>query len=398
MLLQFMICITLGLSPLKIEPHDFEENSTQGFSRLFKKRGEVVEYKIFSNNIILSVNYITELINLPSVVFDREKARKKLSTSYFYYEPNYFYSTYILKQFSFFFKGNNLQKVIVAEAYTLQFYIKQYINQYGVLYKNDRIIIPDVLDFMIYILSKNAYLRIFGNKLSKRPDVARILNDVTAIEYQKNTLKLKIIELWNYLRYYKSAKGMNVLSEIISTEINKFDGSIPDSRNISLIELLAKDPEFLKDNSSFYITSGLVQTFKSMIIIPPSRLLSILIDISIDPNILSLLSSEQTDIIEEFGVKYDLNAFKKMPILHKVIMKSLLQSSPASYMDRELNQNLVLSNGITLKKNSVVSINMFSHYHSETKESKNLNIVLQNQEYKEKNNSTNFRLLWGYGE
>ncbi|PVU98046.1 hypothetical protein BB561_000166 [Smittium simulii] len=58
-----------------------------------------------------------------------------------------------------------------------------------------------------------------------------------------------------------------------------------------------------------------------------------------------------------------------------------------SYMDRELNQNVVLSNGITLKKNSVVSINMFSHYHSETKESKNLN-----------NNSTNFRLLWGYGE
>ncbi|PVU90126.1 hypothetical protein BB561_005015, partial [Smittium simulii] len=221
-----------GLSPLKIEPHDFEENSTQGFSRLFKKRGEVVEHKIFSNNIILSVDYVKGFASLPSVVLGRDRAQKNLSTSYFCYDPHYFSGVYMLKRFSYFFKGDNLQKIIVAEASTLQFYIKQYMKQYGQFYKNDRIIIPDVLDFMIYILSKNAYLRIFGNKLSKRPDVARILNDVTAIEYQKNTLKLKIIELWNYLKYYKSAKGMNVLSEIINTEINKFDRSIPDSRNI----------------------------------------------------------------------------------------------------------------------------------------------------------------------
>ncbi|PVU86532.1 hypothetical protein BB561_006675 [Smittium simulii] len=380
------------LSPLKIEPYEFKENSTQEFSQLFEKRGKVIEYNVFRNNIIASVDYIKELSNLPTIIFNKRKAVENRALSYFYYDPNCLAGNYMFKRFSYFFNGDSLKKIIKSDASTFQYYINQYILRYGKCYKKDRIVIPDVLDFMIYVLSKNAYLRVFGSKLSKRSDVVRILNDVTAIEYQKNTQKLKIIELLGYLKFSKSATKMNLLSQIIETEISISRFSDINNQNTNLIQLLAENPEILKDTTSLSVTSGLAQTFKNMIVILPSRILSILIDISIDPDTLNVLSLEQTNVIEKYGKKFDVNVLKKMPILHRVVMKSLLASSPTN---RKLNQNIVLSNGITLQKNSTVSINMFSNYHSETK---NSNSVLKNQYYKNQNNNSNFRLLWGYGE
>ncbi|PVU86761.1 hypothetical protein BB561_006569, partial [Smittium simulii] len=273
------------LSPLKIEPYEFEENSTQEFSKLFYKRGKVIEYNVFRNNIIASVDYIKELSNLPTIIFNKRKAVENRALSYFYYDPNCLAGHYMFNRFSYFFNGDSLKKIIKSDASTFQYYINQYILRYGKCYKNgmllfikvtksyiiinldstDRIVIPDVLDFMIYILSKNAYLRVFGSKLSKRSDVVRILNDVTAIEYQKNTQKLKIIELLGYLKFNKSATKMNLLSQIIETEISISRFSDINNQNTNLIQLLAENPEILKDTTSLSVTSGLAQTFKNMI-------------------------------------------------------------------------------------------------------------------------------------
>ncbi|PVV04119.1 hypothetical protein BB560_001388 [Smittium megazygosporum] len=88
------------------------------------------------------------------------------------------------------------------------------------------------------------------------------------------------------------------------------------------------------------------------------RILNILVDLSSRPAMQNLLVNEQKAIMKTFGRSINLKSLSKMKYLDAFIKESLLLSAPA------ILKETILSNGITIPQNGILSINLFQKFHN----------------------------------
>ncbi|PVV02381.1 hypothetical protein BB560_003166 [Smittium megazygosporum] len=132
--------------------------------------------------------------------------------------------------------------------------------------------------------------------------------------------------------------------------------------------------------------------------IPPTRLLNILVDFSSDPLLQNTLVNEQKSIIKKYGKAISINTLAKMKYLDAAIFESLLLSSPANCMHRKVKKDVVLSNGITVSKDSYISINLFENHHKKVDDYGNrIFNISKHMERKTPKELFVQSLIWGFG-
>ncbi|PVV01283.1 hypothetical protein BB560_004306 [Smittium megazygosporum] len=220
--------------------------------------------------------------------------------------------------------------------------------------------------FLIYVFSELSYMKLLGPDLSKNERLKEILDDIGTTNLAREKLDLFNIRL--RIRQWKYNYKVKELSRIIDTEIqnlNRDESGLNQKNVISIIRaLFEKSVEF----DSFAFTIALYTILRSAVAIPSSRLKNILVDFSSNPILQNKLIREQRVVIKRYGKIISLQTLEKMKYLDAAIIESLLLSAPAQFLHRKVKKDVVLSNGVTIQKNSFVSMNLFEKYNQKVDE------------------------------
>ncbi|PVU86411.1 hypothetical protein BB560_006729 [Smittium megazygosporum] len=154
--------------------------------------------------------------------------------------------------------------------------------------------------------------------------------------------------------------------EIIKSELNVKGESkkiIEDTNALQIIRDekamdIIRDPEIL--------TWLLIRIIKSFTAISSNRILNVIISLSSDIAVHQEIIDEQTKLYKKYGEIISYEIIYEMKKLICFVKESLLKSSPASYMHRRAQNDIYLSNGMHLLKGSIVSLDLFSHYHKKS--------------------------------
>ncbi|PVU94259.1 hypothetical protein BB561_002686 [Smittium simulii] len=380
-------------------------DSTDEFCNYAQKSGGVIEYKTIFENTNVSAMHATEVMHLPFDITNPYKTHTFLDRSYLSQHEGYISNIYIVKNLSAFFNGEYLKKIIKADTATFNVLINNYLKNYSTNYFQGAIKLDDINDFMIYILHKNAHSRVFGIISKHQSKATYLIEKLTQTFFLAPSSKYKAIEIIKKIIQDKKMNSyLHELSELIYLELQNQISLKFGSKNISILQLIKKSPQCLQGCDKLATTMSLLKIFRGMVIISPSRLTNILNDISLNPSVISILNTEQAEIITKYGTSVNIDTINKMSILHNFITNSLLSSSPASFLFRKLNKDITLSTGQVVKKNNIISFNIFGYYSKKRKyQQKNIEksstkarIVKSNIANKKKNKK-HLDLLWGYG-
>ncbi|PVV03177.1 hypothetical protein BB560_002355 [Smittium megazygosporum] len=165
----------------------------------------------------------------------------------------------------------------------------------------------------------------------------------------------------------------------------------------NFISIYNVDPK-LKEFSIEDFAPVLVSAWFYIAKIIPSRLINIIVDLSVEPNLYFALIQEQKDLISKYGHDITYEIAKKMIFLDAFIMESLKNSNSASSIYRIIQNDIFLSNGTLLTKGETSSINLFSKARTNTSNvNRKFDIrkhILNKRSFTEPSIDN---LLWGYG-
>ncbi|PVU86106.1 hypothetical protein BB561_006811 [Smittium simulii] len=318
------------------------------------------------NNLVSNHHFLKEYLSFPSTLFNPYKGRDNVMKR----GPTHNSSRYIknisfYKTLGYFFSKIYMESIAKAESNDIEYLIKSYIKDRGVEISPSLIKIENLSEFLVETSFKNASIRTFGKKLALNSDFYKLLFLNADIQYFRFFnyfdffIKLKVlISKWSF--YFTIQK----ISSIVDSELNnhKFSNRKFHPPTCAL-DIIADHYDFFKYQTIEETCIDIYEVFLGIYSITPTRIHNILVDISTQPHLDSILVQEQLNIMKTHGESISLSAIEKMKYLDSVILESLLLSSPASFMHRQAEKNIFLSNGMKINKHSTISLNIFSKYH-----------------------------------
>ncbi|PVZ96565.1 hypothetical protein BB558_007516, partial [Smittium angustum] len=328
----------------KIIKHELGSEFSQkdGLMDMMNKAHGSGRLNVMHQNVILGSKFLKEYSILPEKVLNVHAARYFFSRAAFLYEflNNDKYQTNIT--IGSLLTTEKIRGFIGEESLILQNSIESYIRSYGILEEAD----TKVQDAIQEYLNFNGA----GIKSS--------LNIFEYISHYKNSRKMK--KQFEYLQSY-------LKKEVESRNQGPKENAI----DRDFIDLIRKCINSIFDGDYELIVPSLLSFVRTYTLITAQKLLNTLIDISVLPKIFRLLAEEQNKIIKKFGKSITLEALDSMEYLDAVIRESFRLSSSANGLYRQIQGDCTLSNGVTLKDETVTSFNLFTHLRNKHKFGKN---------------------------
>ncbi|PVV04595.1 hypothetical protein BB560_000904 [Smittium megazygosporum] len=173
------------------------------------------------------------------------------------------------------------------------------------------------------------------------------------------------------------------LKELLSEKSNEVYKSGKNRKRIkNFVDMYIEDDD-LKEFGAECYALGMVSFWFYIAKVVPTRLVNIIVDLSVEPSLYFILIQEQKDLIKKHGQEITYEVTKKMIFLDAFIKESLNKSSPTTF----------------LKKGQVCSINMFSKYNPGPLNSiRKFDISKHISSEKSFTEPCSDNLIWGYGE
>ncbi|PVV04044.1 hypothetical protein BB560_001462 [Smittium megazygosporum] len=331
--------------PQTINVGSKEDETTIAFTKNMFKKGYAVKYDIIPNNFVLSSVFISEFLSHSRDTFSVIKGIESTIESTFKNKQVVITDRICKNDLRLIFNGKYIDSLIFADSCAFKTLIDHYIDSNGQFYSR-------------------AFYRVLGKRLAQNKIIRDTLNSSSTFAYlYKSWLFKPVGYFWKMYEHIKYQYRFNKMAEIIRDELecNRGLGSIyPQETNI--MDILASDKSININRDPTMLTWAIIKNIKCMTSIPLSRLINIIIDISSDITVHEYLLKEQRRIVARYGEEISYTTVCNMTRLKSFVNKSLLKSSPGSYMHRMLEHDIVLSNGMSISKGSLVSLDIFSYY------------------------------------
>ncbi|PVV04870.1 hypothetical protein BB560_000616 [Smittium megazygosporum] len=258
-----------------------------------------------------------------------------------------------------------LENIIGYEVEDINYLIRKYVNTHGQSVHGETLKI-DIQELLVYVLSENAYKRLFGNELVESPKFRKTVDMAVKSPFAGSFSKIKFIR---YLQVRKrnriiSSKIAELSEYIYNRKLNpniKIENK-NDKPTVDALDMAFREHNYSKMNEYLILIKAIINTLFYYPAILSSRLANIIVDISVRPAVLMLLIDEQKNIRSKHGEAITLDILNKMERLEYFIFKSLSNSLPFSFMHRSIEDDYFTSSGYYIPKGSSVSLDMFSFY------------------------------------
>ncbi|PVU97161.1 hypothetical protein BB561_000714 [Smittium simulii] len=178
--------------------------------------------------------------------------------------------------------------------------------------------------------------------------------------YLSDLINAEVDLIEKFINAYHSNCGIHVGEEAINDlHLNKEDQD--NGKFTSIMQMMLKHTNTNELNYSFF-TKMMINFGRFEPSILATRLINVIIDISVRPEVSQKLINEQKELKRIYGKSISPFILDKMVYLDAVIKESLELSAPVSCMNKEFKTDYCLSNGYTIPKSSSISHNLFSKY------------------------------------
>ncbi|PVV02973.1 hypothetical protein BB560_002559 [Smittium megazygosporum] len=349
----------------------------------------------FSNNI-LSHRFSYEYLSHPQEALSQDYAFKILD-NYVYAETSVLrYRKSLCMSFPF-YMSNYTREISLTGSRELGISIDKYLGEsessigagVGKL---------DIVDFLSNVFDESSDRICFG-KLSEGPEFRKLIYSYAEGIYQKPRPKIALLDTINL--YFKKKRYFNLRSYLIenlSKAYSETSGLQPTDFGVnSLVDIYMHNSDVREFGKEGFV-SVLMDVWFYIVKIIPTRLVNIVVDLSVEPNLYFILIQEQKDLIKKYGNDITYNVTKEMVFMDAFIKESLNNSTPASFIYRFIRKDIFLSNGTLLPKEQISSLNAFSKSVTNTsKSNRKFDIskhILHNKSFTEPSIDN---LIWGYG-
>ncbi|PVU84884.1 hypothetical protein BB560_007237, partial [Smittium megazygosporum] len=357
-----------------------ENNSTLDYVKAMSKVGYVGKYDILPNNVVLSSALATEFLSHPQISFSTFKGRYQVQNLLKNHEKDYLDRHQGQIELKTAFNRKYINEVICADIKSFNNLIDLYIKENGIHYSENKVYIPDLIEFVVSVIGENACLRVLGDELAKDKKVRTIIERTTRQTFLIRFSKLRPIKYLRHIyRNRMQIRSIGQMADILKNELRLNDGSIKSPTNMNALWIILNQKAVSISRNPFRLSWVLMNLIRCMVSISCTRIANVLVNISSDASSSQELINEQAVLISNYGRDITYPLLPKMKRLIWFVKRALLESSPAS---RKVEHDMYLSNGMVLSKGSIVSLDLFSHYHKEKLYDSNIN-------YDD--------LLWGFG-
>ncbi|PVV00244.1 hypothetical protein BB560_005380 [Smittium megazygosporum] len=361
-----------------------ENNSTLDYVKAMSKVGYVGKYDILPDNVVLSSALATEFLSHPQISFSTFKGRYQVQNLLKNHEKDYLDRHQGQIELKTAFNRKYINEVICADIKSFNNLIDLYIKENGIHCSENKVYIPDLIEFVVSVIGENACLRVLGDELAKDKKVRTIIERTTRQTFLIRFSKLRPIKYLRHIyRNRMQIRSIGKMADILKNELQLNDGSIKSPTNMNALWIILNQKAVSIRRNPFRLSWVLMNLIRCMVSISCTRIANVLVNISSDASSSQELINEQAVLISNYGRDITYPLLPKMKRLIWFVKRALLESSPASCMHRKVEHDMYLSNGMVLSKGSIVSLDLFSHYHKEKLYDSNIN-------YDD--------LLWGFGE
>ncbi|PVV03501.1 hypothetical protein BB560_002019 [Smittium megazygosporum] len=222
----------------------------------------------------------------------------------------------------------------------------------------------DLFEFLSRIFDENGE-RICYGKLKERPEFKKMFDSYTSSVYLWLKSKTFVSTMLRDFILKRAFLGLrDCIAKSIHHEYKINRKPNPDDLGVkNFVDIYIRNPDIQEFGAEGFATI-LVDAWFYVSKVIPTRLVNIIFDLSIQPNLYFVLIQEQKDLIAKYGNDITHDITKEMIFMDAFIRESLNNSNPASYIFCFACKDMFLSNGTLLKKGELTSINMFSRFNS----------------------------------
>ncbi|PVU89069.1 hypothetical protein BB560_006321, partial [Smittium megazygosporum] len=235
--------------------------------------------------------------------------------------------------------------------------------------------------------------RICYGKLKEKPEFKEVFDSYTSSVYlwlKSKTFVSTMLRDFILKRAFLGLRDCIAKSLHHKHKINRKPN--PDNLGVkNFVDIYIKNPDIQEFGAEGF-AAALVYAWFYVSKVIPTRLVNIIFDLSVQPNLYFVLIQEQKDLIAKYGNDITHDITKEMIFMDAFIRESLNNSNPATCKD------MFLSNGTLLKKGELTSINMFSKFNScNSSANKKFDIYKHILNKKPFTEPCIDNLVWGYG-
>ncbi|PVU87328.1 hypothetical protein BB561_006385 [Smittium simulii] len=361
-------------SPTKIKNYEADtDGNSYDYCEAMTLAGDVAIISNSNCNYIISSNFVSEYILIPDKIFNTSKARIKVLEDV---RENYvrcksiIYSKLLAELL---IKKLNTQ-YIDKQSFFIRETFESLLNKYGSYKLDGRHYIENVFNYLQAILRKNGKTISFGIFNSFKCKAANdemfdeLLQFFTSEPnsiFDKHLSLLNIFKkiftaqkAYSYLKYVDSYVYKEVFRRIEFQNSNPVDEC--DTIQIAIDYDILNIDQINNINDIKPISHSILVFMVLEITLISQKLANFILDISIYPETFISLALEQKRIIEKYGPKFSFYKLKKMKILDSAILESI-RLTELSGIERQIENNYILSNGVELKKKKTVKFGRFTH-------------------------------------